>query len=673
MRFKPGMLGACIVVLALLGTVLIGYNLGVDERTDYQTSYHNITNITSQFDYAPGDTFVQYNPAKNYSGYTPGTLTFTQSGTANQYGYVVTPGVHNTRTVDLTDTGFYSTAGRAIDSRAFVGAQYNNFWLLGGYRISVADLLSHEGINYALYPEGVDISLIYGDPYYFGGTGDPTVMMATPNLVMASNISTFNSSSSSGSGFVYKSTDPNTAVSFLDGTPWYWLYSSAGTSAYTSGGDLSYTIHVSKTGETRVISNGSVVDISNVSTTQVYWSDIACYTRNGGGVTPEGAKAPFGGATGNYGDKQVIELYNQGLTPTASVTISYDVGADVKYIRISDGVGFLTPTEYSGSNDAYTSTWDNGRENGAVSWVVKLGGSGEPVFSVSPTIKGYGNDIDVQVSRNASGNMTVSYQDTTLDNAISVALGAWDTALITFDAINRTLTASPVVNFSNFQNFTTSPSVFTVTDSFPVYSSISGTLTFENMVYTVQNDLATDYRFSVYETIINMGFNNNIFINPTLNPRSLFLPADYPILRITLDSVALTGQAITLNGVSYPVTNGSIIIDNNKLGISGLNITYSDDGHIYANEVDLGPGTDNNISLAGQWYFQARASYGTLDEVEVIDWEVGHWSIDMQQAIVIFELVNIAGIIVCYYKKSLSTLDWIIIIIAMFGGAVLFV
>lgn len=665
------MLGACIVVLALLGTVLIGYNLGVDERTDYQTSYRNITNITSQFDYTPGDTFVQYNPAKNYSGYTPGVLTFTESGTANQYGYVITPGVHNTMTVDLSDTSYYSTPGRALDSRAFVGAEYNNFWLLGGHRISVADLLSHEGINYSLYPEGVDISLIYGEPYYFGSTSQPTEFMATPNLVMASNITTFFSNSQSGSGFVHESTDPNTAIPFLNGTPWYWLYSSSGTSARTDSGELSYSIHVSNTGETRIVSNGTVTDISNASTTHVYWSDIACYTTNGGGTAPEGLKAPFGGITTNYGNKQVIELYNQGLTPTAQVTISYDVGAEIKYIRVSDGVGFLTPTEYSGANDPYTATWNNGRENGVVSWVVRLGNTGEPVFNVSPTIKGLGNDIDIQAYRNYQGDYTVMYSDgVTTKTAV---MGAWDSALITFDSINRTLTAGPIVSFSNFQNFTASPTSFIVTDTFPVYSGVSDTLTFEDCVFTVQNDLATDYRFSVYETTVNMGFNNNIFINPTLNPRSLFLPADYPILRITLDSVALMGQAITLNGVSYPVTNGTIIIDNNKLGVSGLNITYSDDGHIYANDVDLGAGTDNNISLTGQWYFQARASYGVLEEVEVVDWEVGHWSIDMQQAIVIFELVNVAGIIICHYKKSLSTLDWIIIIIAMFGGAVLFV
>lgn len=670
MKFKPGMLGACVVVLALLGTVLIGYNLDVDEEVEYRTSYKTITNITSQFDYAPGDSFVQYNPAKNYSGYTPGTITFTESGTANQYGYIVTPGTHVSTTVDLSETSFYSTAGHEVNARSFVGVPYNNFWLLGGHRISVADILSHEGINYTQYPSGIDISLTYGDPYYFGGVSDPTVMMATPNLVTASNTSTFFSNSDIGTGVVYTSTDPNIGTNYLNGTPWYWLYSSAETSAHTSDG-LSYTIHVSSNGETRTIYNGAVRDVSNISTTRIHWSDVACYTSNGGATSPEGPKAPFGGTNANYGNKQVIELYNQSLTPTAMLTISYDVGAVVKYIRISEGVQFVLPSDYPDSVDnSYTSTWNNGRENGSVSWVVRLGDTGTPVFQVSPTIKGYGNDILIQAYRVGSGDLAVFYADGVTHN--TAVLGAWDTVLITFDAVNRTLTASPIVSFSNFQTFTASPSVFTVTDSFPVYANVSDTLTFEECVFTARNDQSVDFRFSVYETVVNMGFNTNIMVNPSLNPRALFLPLDYPNLRVSFDSVALYGNSVILNGVEYTVSNGQITVGANFVPISGMNVTYSDDSHMYVNDIDLGVVSDPTISFRGQWYFQARASYGYLEAVDVVDWDVGHWAIDMQQSILIYEALIIGGIIVAYFKKSLTTLDWAILIVAMFGGAVLF-
>ena len=664
-RFKPGMLGACIIVLALLGTVLIGFNSGVDERTEYQTAYRNITNITSQFSYTEGDTFVDYNPAQNYTGYTPGTITFTESGTANQYSHIVTPGTHQTETVDLYDTSWYSTNTHEVGSRTLVGSA-DNWWLLGGYRTSVSSLLTHEGIDYTQYENGVALNLIYGTPYTFGNTDQ---YEAVPNLVTTS-VSGFNAESGTASGFINKY--DGTSELFTDGTTWYWLSAGRPSSYVQYEGPLEYKIHVLKSGETRIILNGNTTDISQASDTYVYWSDMVVYTTISG-LSPAGPNAPFNGMIGNSANEQVLDIGTLGLTPTATITIDYDVGAVAKYMRISDGVSFLDPTDYQGTNTPYTSSWTNGRINGAISWVIKFDRlSSGPNWVATPDFSefGYGSPISLY-AYTYLGDSYVKYYDGTVTN--TVKLGAWDTILLTFDSVNRKFTCAPVVSFSNYQNFTISPDTVTVANSFPAFDGVTDTLTFRTVDFTISDNNANDYTFSVYQTTINMGFNSNIFVNPTLNPRSLFLPADYPILRITFDSVALVGDAIILNGVTYPISNGTIIIDNTKMGISGLSVTYSDDGHIYANDVDLGTASDTNISLRGQWYFQARASQGYLDEVQVIDWDVGHWSIDLKQGIVLYELVIIGGIIVCYYKKSLSTLDWVILIVAMFGGAVLFV
>lgn len=666
-RFKPGMLGACIVVLALLGTVLIGFNLGVDERTEYQTAYRNITNITSQFSYTEGDTFVNYNPAQNYTGYTSGTIKFTESGTANQYSYIVTPGTHQTETVDLTETSWYSTNTHETGSRVLMGDS-SNWWLLGGYHTTVSSILTHEGIDYTLYENGVTINLIYGTPYYFGTIPTANYYQASPNLVTASTTPGLSSVLGSSSGYIHK-TD-GTSQLFTDGNPWSWG-SALRPYSFTENDNLGLTIHVLKSGETRVIKNGSTVNISTAGDTHIYWSDTAVYTTNSG-LAPAGPSGPFSGNTGNQADLQVSEIGTQGLTPTAMITIDYDVGTVAKYMRISDGVSFLDPTDYQGTNTPYYPHWTNGKDNGVISWVVKFDdlNSGN-YWMASPVFGAYGNPIILTAYTSTGHKVVVNYNDGGYNN--SIILGGWDTLLLTFDSINRTFTCAPVVSFSNFQNFTVSPDTVTIADTFPVFSGVSETLTFSDVAFWVDSDSSNDYTFSVYQTTINMGFNSNIFVNPTLNPRSLFLPADYPILRITFDSVALVGDSITLNGVSYPISSGVFIVDNTKIPISGLSVTYSDDGHIYANDVDLGTASDTNISLRGQWYFQARASQGYLEEVDVIDWEVGQWSIDFQQGVVLYELVIIAGIIICYYKKSLSMLDWVILIIAMFGGAVLFV
>ena len=351
------------------------------------------------------------------------------------------------------------------------------------------------------------------------------------------------------------------------------------------------------------------------------------------------------------------------------LNISYDVGAEIKYIRISEGVEFVPPSEYLGVDSFYTSDWSNGRENGLISWVVRFGDNGFPDFHASPNIKGHGNDINVQTYR--YNDLTyVDYSDGVNSNV--VILGDWKYVLITFDSINRKVTATPIISFANFQQFNLSPTEFTIVDNFDVYDNVDDTLVFESVKFYVNRDQSVDYRFSVYETIINMGFNNNILVNPSLNPRSLFLPLDYPVLRVSFDSFALYGNSVILNGVEYTVSNGQITVGANIVPLSGMNVTYSDDSHMYVNDIDLGAVSDTTISFRGQWYFQARASYGYLEEVEVVDWDAGHWSIDMQQSVLLFELLIIGGIIVAYFKKSLTVLDWAILIFAMFGGAVLF-
>lgn len=663
MKFKPGMLGACVVVLALLGTVLIGYNIGADEVTEYRTNYRNITNITSQFHYSEGDEFTSYNPAQNYTGYTPGTIEFTESGTANQYSYIVTPGTHQTQTVDLTDTTWYSTNDHENDSRTFVGSK-DNWWLLGGYHMSVSSFLTHEGISYSSYENGVVIDLLYGTPYNFY-TND--MFVATPNLVTVATTAALQNNSVVSNGFVHEYTDPDNGIYFTDGTPWYW------TLAYRpyaySNSDFELKIHVLKTGETRILYNGSVTDISTAGNTFIFWSDMVCYTTLSGAVTPAGLNAPFNNQMGNAPNYQIKKLYTDSITPTAMLTVDYDVGTVAKYMRVSEGISFVPPTEYSLSGDPYASTWTNSHENGSISWVIKMDtlASG-PFFLANPIING---GMGIQVfAYTVGGQIYVGYNDGAYNN--TVVLGAWNTIRLTFDSVNRKVTCAPITSFSDFQNYTESPMETVIADSFPIYDNIDDTLLFDSVMFIVNSDNSTRFKFSVTETVVRLGFNKNIFIGPYLNPRTLFLSADYPILRITFDSVALLGDTVTINNHTYNVSNGAIGIDGNIIPISGMNVTYKEDNHIYVNDIDVGASVNNTISFGGQWYFQARASYGYLESVEVVDWQIGEWAIDMQQAVLIYEACIVAGIIIAYYKKSLTTLDWAILIFAMFGGAVLF-
>ena len=75
MRFDNGMLGVCISVCAVMGMVLSGFVLSVGEYEQTVTGYEYVTDVSGLFEYSDQPTFLDYNPAANWSGFytdTPG-------------------------------------------------------------------------------------------------------------------------------------------------------------------------------------------------------------------------------------------------------------------------------------------------------------------------------------------------------------------------------------------------------------------------------------------------------------------------------------------------------------------------------------------------------------------------------------------------------------------------
>ena len=88
MKFDKGILGVVIVVIALFGTIFAGYILNVQEETVSVNEYNRVTDVTSLFQFSEQPDYVEYNPAKNYTGYSYlGTsgVDYTPSVTTNQY------------------------------------------------------------------------------------------------------------------------------------------------------------------------------------------------------------------------------------------------------------------------------------------------------------------------------------------------------------------------------------------------------------------------------------------------------------------------------------------------------------------------------------------------------------------------------------------------------------
>lgn len=114
MRFKSGMLGCCVVVLALLGTVLGGFVLGIEPSTREVTTYDYVTDVTGLFDITDAPEYVTYSPSSNLVGYSPSSaINYTTSSTVNSYRYLVQEGIEVDSTATITDDDNYpSDTGR---------------------------------------------------------------------------------------------------------------------------------------------------------------------------------------------------------------------------------------------------------------------------------------------------------------------------------------------------------------------------------------------------------------------------------------------------------------------------------------------------------------------------------------------------------------------------------
>ena len=114
------MLGLCIVVLSLFGTVLSGFLLGVESDTRETTSYNYITDVTGLFDITNAPEYVDYSPSSNYVGYSPAlAVDYSPSSTVNSYRYVKAPGTTYTTTATITNSSSYpSDTGRFSPSEA---------------------------------------------------------------------------------------------------------------------------------------------------------------------------------------------------------------------------------------------------------------------------------------------------------------------------------------------------------------------------------------------------------------------------------------------------------------------------------------------------------------------------------------------------------------------------
>ena len=113
MNFRNGYLGACIVILGIMITIVSSYALSIEISDEEVTKYSYVTDLNGLFDSEQSPMYIEYNPSKNYTGYyTNGSIIndkkyfdgviFSQSEQPNAYRVQLKPQNYSDGTLTLS-------------------------------------------------------------------------------------------------------------------------------------------------------------------------------------------------------------------------------------------------------------------------------------------------------------------------------------------------------------------------------------------------------------------------------------------------------------------------------------------------------------------------------------------------------------------------------------------
>lgn len=224
-----------------------------------------------------------------------------------------------------------------------------------------------------------------------------------------------------------------------------------------------------------------------------------------------------------------------------------------------------------------------------------------------------------------------------------------------------------VIDFINYQEVTVTPE--------PIWSSATQlTATLDKVKFYSEGTAPT---FSVYNTKVFMNTYDAVMIDPSIDLADYWPDMDY--YRYQFQSFAIYGDSVTINNVTYPVTDGHITVHNKTYDLVNIALSYSAQGRTsitFINQnktVDLGPTVDKEVSFSGIWYFNAGL-YEGYDTTELIyNWDVG----DMMGHLDVptFALFSLGLMVLCALlcvasRVAFATMDKIVL---LFGAIFLLI
>lgn len=614
MRFNNGYFGACICVLALLGTAIGGFVLNIEQDTRQVTRFDYIADISGLFSYTDAPDYINYNPSSNYVGYSSGDVIYAPSTTVNNYRYVVSEGTSTT----LVNTIITQGSSLGTDYEPWTDATS-----VVAYNRSSVSLGSTDD------PE--QIIPIFSDSHTVVPTLAGALDTLTPNwrYYASLEIDLEYAPDSHSPVWFYGGSWVRNEIEVMGNT--YYNYTADFTDAQLPD---KIVVNVAS-GQASAYRNDTLVwqeNINNIGVFNKYWVQYS-------------------------GDSINVTRQTQAHYVVSGISFP-----TYGYMQPSAGVKATSSQ----------ATWQNGYENSVID--VKISKNGDVGTPYQGTHFEIGSDFGIDITM--SGNKISIYygsvsdpSDWTLTN-----LGTWLAVQMRIDSLSGRIILTPTndadltrtvepTSYSTILDGVLTPGTLT---SFKVETANNGampsmkfqvtdTWVFLNTYNTVMIDPSievNDYFPSLTEYRLN--FYSFAILGDSMTINGQVCPIDRDNGTITFDNVA--GFTFTKKLENFYLT-----YDTN------VTITFVNDG----SEYDLGTVTDEEVSFTGMWYFIT----GLYDPVTVNEtfwnWNLGGFQASAGECLILFLGIIGAGIVVytVFGKGKLGFLDWLVIIFAVFIGS----
>lgn len=615
MKFKSGMLGLCIVTIALFGTILAGFLLDVDSQTRQVTNYEYITDVTGLFDIGNAPEYIEYSPSSNYTGYSFDTVNYTDAGSINQYRYIASQGTTSTSTYTLT----YEDSIPADTTHFIPGDNgYNAFinWLGPGYPMGTPTAPSGNRPSY-----NIAVTLPTYDPSNMAYVLDELNIPAGSNSV----------------SITVTNNEVNSEYYPVIITPYSWSLVSQpnGINEYYT------TLTCGTSGNNCDVAKMEVVLATNIIT--AYDSDD-----NKLWVSPASDVLVFY----KYATKRT------GTFTQATVSSTFDAT-----ITSPPSYGYMNPNA-GVTMKSSPSTWSNGYDNSDITIIVQ-----KNTASTNNLVITAGSSW-VSVTRSSAGVMTVSTHGTGGNE--SKTIGTWDALQLRLNLSAGTVSVTPIIGEPSFIN-PINENGSTITFSNWYNGGNRDSLTFSCTGASLRWGVVRTLVFlNTYGVVMN---NPSITVSdqfPELNAWRL----NFYSFATVGESLTVNNQTFNVGpGQTITVTNGTDTIQGT---LTDIYVSKDLDGHIIfsfngGKSIDLGEAVSDTVSFTGLWYFTTGLFNATAGTENYYEWNLDSgWHATGGQVLVVFLGLLAGGVIFAkmFLKSSVQGLDMLVLI---FGGILGFV